>query len=85
LAGDDDGLGELIADAADGRLLGAGLLCDDASNLIHLPAYAIDHGHTVHDLVQAEYYHPTKMEIVSEMGDALCRKLGGTPFCRARE
>ncbi len=85
LAGDDLGFGELIADAKDGRLLGAGLLCDDASNLIHLPAYAIDHSHTVHDLIDAEYYHPTKIEIVSEIGDALCREMGGTPFCRARE
>ena len=85
LAGDDLGFGEFVADADDGQLLGAGLLCDDASNLIHLPAYAIDHCHTVHDLVNGEYYHPTKVEIVSEIGDALCRKMGGTPFCRARE
>jgi len=61
------------------------LLCDDASNLIHLPAYAIDHQHTVHQLEDAEYYHPTKIEIVSEIGDALCRKLGGHPFARAEE
>lgn len=85
LAGDDLGFGEFMADADDGQLLGAGLLCSDASNLIHLPAYAIDHQHTVHQLVTGEYYHPTKIEIVSEIGDALCRKLGGTPFCRARE
>ncbi len=85
LAGDLMGFGEFVADADDGRLLGAGLLCQDAANLIHLPAYAIDHEHTVHELVTGEYYHPTKIEIVSEIGDALCRKLGGTPFCRARE
>ncbi len=85
LAGDDFGFGEFSADAKTGHLLSAGLLCNDASNLIHLPAYAIDHEHTIHQLEDAEYYHPTKIEIISEIGDALCRKLGGHPFARAEE
>ena len=85
LAGDDLGFGEFVADTETHKLLGAGLLCLDASDLIHLPAYAIDHGHTVDQLVDGEYYHPTKIEIVSEIGDALCRALGGSPSCRARE
>ena len=85
LAGDDFGFGEFSADAKTGLLVSAGLLCNDASNLIHLPAYAIDHGHTVFQLEDAEYYHPTKIEIISEIGDALSRKLGGHPFARAEE
>jgi len=85
LAGDDFGFGEFCADASNAQLLSAGLLCNDASNLIHLPAYAIDHEHTIHQLEDAEYYHPTKIEIISEIGDALCRKLGGHPFARAEE
>jgi len=85
LAGDDFGFGEFWADTRTGRLLSAGLLCQDASNLIHLPAYAIDHEHTVYQLEDAEYYHPTKIEIIAEIGDALCRKLGGHPFARAEE
>lgn len=85
LAGDDMGFGEFWADAKTHQLIGAGLLCNDASNLIHLPAYAIDHQHTVSELEDAEFYHPTKMEIVSEIGDELCRKLGGSPFARAEE
>lgn len=85
LAGDDFGFGEFAADAKTGLLLSAGLLCNDASNLIHLPAYAIDHEHTVFQLEDAEYYHPTKIEIVADIGDALCRKLGGEPFARAEE
>ncbi|MBA3543946.1 MAG: hypothetical protein H0T83_05845, partial [Chthoniobacterales bacterium] len=48
LAGDDCGFGEFWVDARDGRLVSAGLLCSDASNLIHLAAYAIDHEHTIH-------------------------------------
>ena len=47
LAGDDSGFGEFWADAKTGRLISAGLLCNDAANLIHLPAYAIDHEHTI--------------------------------------
>ena len=85
LAGDNFGFGEFSVDAKSRRLLSAGLLCDDASNLIHLPAYAIDHEHTIDQLADAEYYHPTKIEIVSEINDALCRKLGGHPFARAEE
>jgi len=85
LAGDDYGFGEFWADKKTARLISAGLLCNDASNLIHLPAYAIDHEHTVHELQDAEFYHPTKIEIIAEIGDALCRKLGGHPFARAEE
>jgi pyruvate/2-oxoglutarate dehydrogenase complex dihydrolipoamide dehydrogenase (E3) component len=85
LAGDDSGFGEFSADATTAKLLSAGLLCNDASNLIHLPAYAIDHEHTAHQLEDAEYYHPTKIEIIAEIGDELCRKLGGHPFARAAE
>ena len=85
LAGDDRGFGEFWADRKTARLLSAGLLCNDASNLIHLPAYAIDHEHTMHQLEDAEYYHPTKIEIIAEIGDKLCRKLGGHPFARAEE
>ncbi|MBA3831775.1 MAG: FAD-dependent oxidoreductase [Chthoniobacterales bacterium] len=85
LAGDDLGFGEFSADARTGKLISAGLLCNDASNLIHLPAYAIDHEHTAHQLEDAEFYHPTKTEIITEIGDKLCRKLGGHPFARAEE
>lgn len=85
LAGDDLGIGEFSADAQTGELLSAGLLCNDASNLIHLPAYAIDHGHTAIQLEDAEFYHPTKAEIITEIGSKLCRQLGGHPFARAEE
>ena len=77
--------GEFIADVESHRLLGAGLLCDDASNLIHLPAYLIDHGHTVHDGAAAEYYHPTRIEIVSSILDSMSGQLGGTPPTRPDE
>ncbi len=83
LGGDDMGFGEFIADRNSDRLLGAGLLCEGASDMIHLPGYVIDHEHTVHDAASAEYYHPTRIEIVSGIFDALCKELGGHPFRRA--
>jgi pyruvate/2-oxoglutarate dehydrogenase complex dihydrolipoamide dehydrogenase (E3) component len=83
LASNDFGFGEFCADAKTARLLSAGLLYDDASNLSHLPAYAIDHDHTVHQLEDAEYYHPINIESISAIGDTLCRKLGGDSFARA--
>lgn len=85
LAGDDHGFGEFVADADDHTLIGAGLLCQDAGNLIHLPAHLIEHGHTVHEAAAGEFYHPTKMEIATALIDDLCRQLGGEPPCRAPE
>ncbi|MFQ5744201.1 MAG: dihydrolipoyl dehydrogenase family protein [Acidobacteriota bacterium] len=85
LAGDELGIGEFVADADDHRLLGAGLLCKDADNLIHLPAYLIEHQHTVHEGAMAEYYHPTKTEMVSGIIDRLCTDLGQRPLRRADE
>lgn len=85
LAGDDHGFGEFIADTESHELLGAGLLCDQASEMIHLPGYLIDHRHTVHQGAEAEYYHPTRIEIVSAIFDAMCARLGGHPPERADE
>ena len=85
LGGDEHGFGEFIADADTHELLGAGLLCHGASDMIHLPGYLIDHQHTVHDGAAAEYYHPTRIEIVSGIFDRLCRRLGGAPPRRADE
>jgi len=64
LAGDDYGFGEFWADPRTAQLISAGLLCNDATNLIHLPAYAINHEHTMHQLEDAEFYHQTKIEII---------------------
>jgi mercuric reductase len=85
LEGDDHGFGEFAADATTHRLVSAGLLCQGASDLIHLPGYVIDHGHTVHQAAGAEFYHPTRAEIVSSILDELCRALDGQPFRRADE
>ncbi len=85
LVGDDTGFGQFWADTDTHRLVGAGLLCDGAADLIHLPGYLIDHEHTVHDGASAEYYHPTRIEIVSGILDRLCDQLGERTPRRADE
>lgn len=85
LAGDRFGLGELVADAETHVLLGAGLLCKSAGELIHLPAYLIEHQETVHEGAMSEYYHPTKTEIVGNLLDSLCTRFGERTLRRADE
>ena len=85
LAGDRFGFGEFIADADSHVLLGAGLLSKSAGELIHLPAYLIEHQETAHNGSLAEYYHPTKTEIVGSILDTLCSSFGERPPSRADE
>ena len=85
LAGDRFGFGEFFADADTHVLLGAGLLCKSAGELIHLPAYLIEHQETAHQGAMVEYYHPTKTEIVGSIIDSLCRTFGERPPRRADE
>lgn len=85
LAGDRFGIGELIADADTHVLLGAGLLCKSAGELIHLPAYLIEHQETAHEGGMSEYYHPTKTEIIGNLLDSLCARFGEQPLRRADE
>lgn len=85
LAGDELGLGEMVADADTHVLLGTGLLCKSAGELIHLPAYLIEHQATAHSGAMSEFYHPTKSEIVGAMLDSLCARFGETPPRRADE
>lgn len=85
LAGDRFGFGEFVADADTHILLGAGLLCKSAGELIHLPAYLIEHQETVHEGSMVEYYHPTKTEIVGGIIDSLCQTFGERPPRRADE
>jgi len=85
LAGDKFGFGEFVADADSHALLGAGLLCKSAGELIHLPAYLIEHQQTAHAGSMSEYYHPTKTGIVGSIIDSLCAALGQTPPRRSDE
>ncbi len=83
LAGDERGFGEFLADVDTHEIIGAGLLCDAAGELIHLPAYWIEHRNTDTEAAMTEFYHPTKTEIVSGIVDRLCRVLGDVPPLRS--
>jgi len=71
IAGDDCGFGQLIADKPTSRILGAGLLCDGASNLIHLFAHAITQNQTAAQLAATEWSPPTKAELLANFLDSL--------------
>jgi pyruvate/2-oxoglutarate dehydrogenase complex dihydrolipoamide dehydrogenase (E3) component len=54
---------KIFARQPDGRLLGAECVGRDASELIHAMAVALPLNATMHDLLRAQWYHPTLSEI----------------------
>lgn len=65
-AGETDGLVKVVADAADGKLLGLHILGPHASDLVMEGAIAIKHGLTAEDIGQVIHPHPTLAETVLE-------------------
>ena len=63
---DDDGFVRIVADDADGFVLGAQIVSPDASELIAEVGLAIEMGATVEDLVATVHTHPTLSEAVME-------------------
>ncbi len=61
-----DGFAKLII-GEDGKLLGASVVGDGASELIHIFALAMGAGLTVKDLLRVVYAHPTISEVVGEI------------------
>jgi pyruvate/2-oxoglutarate dehydrogenase complex dihydrolipoamide dehydrogenase (E3) component len=57
------GFVKIFAAKPGGRILGAECVGPDASELIHAIAVALPLNATVHDLLQAHWYHPTLAEI----------------------
>jgi dihydrolipoamide dehydrogenase len=64
--GEADGLAKVVADAADGRLLGLHILGPHASDLVMEGAIAIRHGLTAEALGAVIHPHPTLSETVME-------------------
>ncbi len=59
IMGKNRGLLRVYANKADGRLLGAAMVCVKAENLAHLLAWSIQQRLTVFDLLKMPFYHPT--------------------------
>jgi pyruvate/2-oxoglutarate dehydrogenase complex dihydrolipoamide dehydrogenase (E3) component len=56
---------KVFAEPKKGKLLGAEIVGVEAGELIHVFTTALSLGATVHDMLQAPWYHPTLAEIVT--------------------
>jgi NAD(P) transhydrogenase len=62
ISGDTEGLLKLYADPADGRILGAQIIGDSATELIHLAQLAMISSHSVEVFVEQVFNFPTMAE-----------------------
>lgn len=74
--GRTEGLTKLVADAASGRVLGAGIVGPGAGELIAEAALAIEAALTAEDLALTIHAHPTLAETFMEAAEALLRPEG---------
>ena len=68
--GETDGFVKLVADAKDGRVLGAQIVGADASNMISEVALAIEMGATIEDVALTIHPHPTLPEALMEAAES---------------
>jgi len=61
--GETDGFVKLVADAADGRILGGAIVGPEGSELIHEIVVAMAFNATAGQLALVPHYHPTLSEI----------------------
>jgi pyruvate/2-oxoglutarate dehydrogenase complex dihydrolipoamide dehydrogenase (E3) component len=55
----------VVAASDTGKILGAEIVGKDGGELIHTFSVGITMGATVHDMLRAQWYHPTLSEIVT--------------------
>jgi dihydrolipoamide dehydrogenase len=67
--GHTEGFVKLLADKSDGRLLGATVIGEQASNLVAEMALAMGHGLTAADIGRLIHAHPTLAEMVKEAAE----------------
>ncbi len=67
--GHAEGFVKLLADKSDGRLLGATVVGEQASNLVAEMALALGHGLTAADVGRLIHAHPTLAEMVKEAAE----------------
>lgn len=65
LMGANYGYVRIFAEPGGGRILGAEIVGKDAGELIHCFSTPLAMGATVHDMLQAPWYHPTLAEIIT--------------------
>jgi pyruvate/2-oxoglutarate dehydrogenase complex dihydrolipoamide dehydrogenase (E3) component len=65
---------KILADRGSGRIRGAEIVGKDAGELIHCFTTPLAMRATVHDMLEAPWYHPTLSEIVTYPLEALAGK-----------
>jgi pyruvate/2-oxoglutarate dehydrogenase complex dihydrolipoamide dehydrogenase (E3) component len=71
------GFVKILADASDGRLLGAEIVGVQGDSLIHCLSGPLALKATAHDLLKAPWYHPTLAEILAYPLEEIAGKLTG--------
>ncbi|MDR2549617.1 MAG: dihydrolipoyl dehydrogenase [Desulfobulbus sp.] len=71
-AGAGNGVSKALFDAADGRLLGAGICGLNAGELIHEAALALETGATAETIARTVHAHPTLAETFAGAAGAVC-------------
>ncbi|HEY8962592.1 MAG TPA: NAD(P)/FAD-dependent oxidoreductase [Luteolibacter sp.] len=71
------GFAKILADSADGRLLGAEIVGAQADSLIHCLSGPLALKATAQDLLKAPWYHPTLAEILAYPLEEIAGKLTG--------
>jgi len=73
--GETDGFVKLIADAADGRILGGAVVGPEGSELIHEIVVAMAFNATAAQLALIPHYHPTLSEIWTYPAEEIADRL----------
>jgi dihydrolipoamide dehydrogenase len=71
----DKGLINIYADRKNGELLGAEMVGPGTEHLAHMLAWSVQAKHTVHDMLQFPYYHPTIQETLRAALNDLAEKI----------
>jgi len=74
--GETEGFVKLVADAADGRILGGAVVGPEASEIIHEIVVAMAFNATAGQLALIPHYHPTLSEIWTYPAEELAEKAG---------
>ena len=74
--GATEGFVKLLADPATGKILGAGVVGPEATELIHELSVAMHLGATVFQLAAAPHFHPTLSEIWTYPAEELSERIG---------
>jgi len=75
ITGETDGLIKLVADKADGRIVGVHFLADHADTLIGEAVMMVSAGLTLEQVARAIHPHPTQTELFGDMARRLLARL----------